>query len=72
MMKFFRASYESAHFDFEAYAATSAEAVKLLKAAAKHHSREYSVVMADWFYDEDIVVEEFRLGSAYRDGEKVK
>jgi hypothetical protein len=68
-MKFYRASYDSRNFCFEAYAATQAEAHAILLAGLKKHGKQYKCE-PDWFMFGDadgIEVVEYEVGKAYRD-----
>lgn len=68
-MKFFRASYDSRNFCFEAYAETEAKARAILIAGLTEHGNQYNLE-SDWYLYQgwdDIQVTDYVLGKAYRD-----
>ena len=67
---FFRASYETSHFEFEAYGLKEVEARKALVAGLREHTKQYGL-LKDWFAPDDINNESFSFGIPYRDSEPI-
>lgn len=70
-----RASLRTPHFFFEATGLSDAEAFKALRLGFEEHARQYhSRIAPDWWREfyEQIALEQFDLGAAYRDGELLK
>ena len=67
---------ETRNFEFQAFGKTRAEVMSLLRTATMEHSRQfrcdpqYFVVLLAT--EDNIRWLDFRLGSAYRDGEQIK
>jgi hypothetical protein len=66
-MKFYRASYESKKFSFEAYALTQDDAKKQMVKGLKTHTKQYKLLSNDWWLEEDIGISEVELNKSYRD-----
>ena len=62
----YRATYESSHFEFEAYGLTSSEALKALKAGLEKHTEQYDLERG-WYSKDDLNIYTFELGVPYRD-----
>ena len=71
MRDLYLAEFNSVNFDFVAVGWTEQEARKLVLRAAKKHSKEYQVSLADWFSEDDVNVTVVREGHAYRDGREI-
>ena len=69
-MEIFRAEYISRHYYFTAYGLSKKEAVDTLYMGLNEHRDKYELEN-DWYDDEDIDVQSFNLGSAYRDGNEI-
>lgn len=66
----YRAFYDSKYFHFEAYGINKQQAREAIIQALKIHAAEYDLD-PEWFYDDDIFVQEFIIGMPYRDGSEM-
>lgn len=75
-MKIFLALYVSRHFEFEAFAATSEEAITVLKQGLDAHTKQYNLDPKWWVLSDpeldSLEVHEYELGVAYRDREPLR
>jgi hypothetical protein len=65
-MKFFRALYDSRHFEFEAYGSTEAAALLAMRNTLDAHAAQYGVAN-NWYEPEDISVYPIEIGKGLRD-----
>jgi len=71
-MKFYRASYESRSFSFEAYALTQDEARQQMVKGLKTHTKQLKLPDNEWFDEDSIGVSEVELNKSYRDHSEIK
>ena len=71
-MKFYRASYESTNFSFEAYALTQDEAYQQMVKGLKTHTKQFKLPDNEWFDEDSIGVSEVELNKSYRDHSEIK
>jgi hypothetical protein len=65
-----RAALDTNNFHFDATGLSDADALKALREGLEAHARQYRLA-ADWWraFHEQISLEMFDVGTAYRDGE---
>lgn len=68
MATIWRASLDTRHFSFEAFAPTRGEAQLALEAGFVKHAAAYRLALDWWYEDKDgIELNQIELGEAYRD-----
>ncbi len=65
------AHYESTHFQFSGLFTDRTTAEKKMLAAARKHSRQYGVRLADWFEADDVNYTEAEVNDVLRDFQEV-
>jgi len=70
-MRIFKGFYDSRKFSFEVYSKTKEGAAKGIRKALEDHTKQYDLE-DDWFYEDDIFVEEYKLDTGYRDMSEIK
>ena len=66
---YYRARLDTRHFEFEAFDVTADAARRAMFRAVKRHSNQYNVPAGPMIreYCNDVIIDEIRIGFAYRD-----
>lgn len=67
----YRATFESRHFTFEAYAESVLDAESALIEVLNKHGKQYSLA-SNWYEKTEIEISGFYLGVGYRDRESIQ